>query len=172
MCVWSVLEAVSCRCKHPWSCNWTHSLWGNNNISYPCMLFKFPVLQQFLTAKLSSVLQDISNEHRVFAWDRKMIYCTLTHNSWVYPSRFTASTSSLSAGSNTDEWWDKHTPAATCICTAFLVFNSPQLTVSIVTGWEELKTEKDIQDIWCPSPTLALSHVVLLKMMYGLKSPC
>lgn len=41
------------------------------------------------------------------------------------------------------------TPAATCICTAFLVFNSPQLTVSIATGWEELKTENDIQDIWC-----------------------
>lgn len=52
--------------------------------------------------------------------------------------------------------WDKRTAAATCICTAFLVFNSPQLTVSIVTGWEELKTENDIQDIGCPSLPLSL----------------
>lgn len=56
-------------------------------------------------------------------------------------------TSRLLATSAAERWRDKQTPAATCICTAFLVFNSPQLTVSIVTGWEELKTEKDIQDI-------------------------
>lgn len=50
--------------------------------------------------------------------------------------------------------WLKHLPqscfcqAGHCswICTAFLVFNSPQLTVAIVTGWEELKTENDIQE--------------------------
>lgn len=53
--------------------------------------------------------------------------------------------------------------AGTCICTAFLVFNSPQLTVSIVTGWEELKTENDIQDIWCLA--------VLGSMVCGLKRP-
>lgn len=39
----------------------------------------------------------------------------------------------------------------TCICTAILVFNSPQLTVSISMGWEELKTESDIQEK-APSP--------------------
>lgn len=59
-------------------------------------------------------------------------------------------TSCLSTLSAAERWRDKHAPAATCICTAFLVFNSPQLTVSIVTGWEELKTEKDIQDIRHP----------------------
>lgn len=67
-------------------------------------------------------------------------------------------------------WWDKHTPAATCICTAFLVFNSPQLTVSIVTGWEELKTENDIQDISCLS--LHLSQASSMRTaMSGLKTP-
>lgn len=96
--------------------------------------------------------QTVSTNHSVFSRDKQVIQSKLTHNSWVCPCRFLTSTLDLLAPPICR--WDKRTPAATCICTAFLVFNSPQLTVSIVTGWEELKTEKDIQDIRCPSLSL------------------
>lgn len=75
-------------------------------------------------------------------------------------------TSRLLTASAAERWRDKQTPAATCICTAFLVFNSPQLTVSIVTGWEELKTEKDIQDIRARPPPAAGSASCSARMSH------
>ena len=48
-----------------------------------------------------------------------------------------------------------------------LVFNSPQLTVSIATGWEELKTENDIQDIRSLSPSLPLPPLLYLRRVDG-----
>lgn len=78
------------------------------------------------------------------------IECKLTT-----PLRLCLPTSRLLTAGAAERRRDKQTPAATCICTAFLVFNSPQLTVSIVTGWEELKTEKDIQDIGALPPPAA-----------------
>lgn len=72
-------------------------------------------------------------------WCKHCFHVTTKGRQWTYLQ--------FGLSSAADCWRDERTPAATCICTAFLVFNSPQLTVSIVTGWEELKTENDIQDI-------------------------
>lgn len=143
MCVWLWTVDVNV-----WE--WTHSLWGSSYVLRPCIPYKFMLLRLFS-----------QQTRRIFTSDKTAIQCQLTHDSRTSRRHLWSRWMGQTA----------HRLLRTCICTAFLVFNSPQLTVSIVTGWEELKTEKDIQDIWCPALP-PLQSAVMWSMMCGLPRSC